>query len=198
MPPALQSSRRRRRAGIRYYRSGPASYAPLFTVAAATVALLAAANLALLRGLIVPRRSTCGKPGRHRQGRSALGAEGCQGAETQAGGSARASGGGDGADQPESPGADDLPGQPHALVLRCRSRTAAIAAHHLALPARAAACARAVDRRARHADLVWHGLDGAAERHPALERALELRFGAYDRHYHFLDATTGTADQADL
>ena len=71
MPPALQSSQRRRRAGIRYYRSGPASYAPLFTVAAATVALLAAANLALLRGLIVPDAAPAATPGRHRQGRSA-------------------------------------------------------------------------------------------------------------------------------
>ena len=51
MTPATRSSRGRPGGEIRYYRTGLRSYAPLFALAAAAALALAAANVAVARGL---------------------------------------------------------------------------------------------------------------------------------------------------
>ena len=191
MPPALQSSRRRRRAGIRYYRSGPASYAPLFTVAAATVALLAAANLALLRGLIAPDAAPAATLAATAKAGPPVARRAAKAPKRKRTAGRALPGVVTGPINPKVPGLTTFRGNLTRSYYGAGPVPRRAPRILWRYPRTGRMCSLSTDETGRH---TWCGIGWTGQPNviPHSRGRVELRFGAYDRGYHFLDATTGT------
>ena len=99
-------------------------------------------------------------------------------------------GSGDRADQPESAGADDVPGQSRAHYYGVGPVPRKAPRVLWRYPRTGRMCSLSTDETGRH---TWCGVGWTGQPNviPKRDGHIELRFGAYDRGYHFLDAATG-------
>jgi len=197
--PTTRASRGRPGGEINYYRTERRSYAPLFALAAVAAVALAAANVAVARGLFgaeaaapspraplgvraghtshtSPPRSRAGRPPAHPRSGAA--------APTRPQPAV-------GAINPKVPGLTTFRGNLSRSYYGegpVPRRSPRILWRY---PRRGGLCSRSTDETGTS---TWCGVGWTGQPNviPGKKGAVELRFGAYDRGYHFLDAKTGT------
>ena len=197
MRPTTRSSRGRPGGEIRYYRTECRSYAPLFALAAAATLALAAANVAVARGLFAgaaapTARAPEGTEARHASPLRSHNAR----PTTRARAHAVAPAGQKpkpvvGAINPKVPGLTTFRGN----LTRSYYGEGPVPRRSPRIlwryPRRGGMCSRSADESGT---TTWCGVGWTGQPNviPRKNGAAELRFGAYDRGYHFLDAKTGT------
>ncbi len=187
--PTLRPTLRRPAGEIHYYRSERHTYRPLFVVAATAAVVLAAANVAAVRGLFSPDTAPAATvqpvvpagPGVVRSHRASAPAH---------------------AARPRRPGVVTGPINPKVPGLTTfRGNLTRSYYGKGPVPRRAPRilwryprvgrmCSLSTDETGRH---TWCGVGWTGQPNviPRKRGGIELRFGAYDRGYHFLDAATG-------
>jgi hypothetical protein len=201
--PATRSSRERPAAEIRYYRTECRSFAPVFAAAAVLAVALGLANVAVARGLLASTDGSAAPPSRKAVASPRGAAKPRQVAQShKVRPVVRASAGAGsgrtiGAINPKVPGLTTFRGNltrsyygegpvPHAAprVLWRYPRSGGM-------------CSRSTDETGTS---TWCGVGWTGQPNviPHAGGKVELRFGAYDRGYHFLDAGTGTPMRATL
>ncbi|MGZ8687585.1 MAG: outer membrane protein assembly factor BamB family protein [Gaiellaceae bacterium] len=192
MRPTTRSSRARHAGEIRYYRTERRSYAPLFALAAAAAFALAAANVAVARGLFAgetaptaraldrPRVTHAPPPRTRPAARPRPRATPRARAQPLVG-----------AINPKVPGLTTFRGN----LTRSYYGEGPVPRRSPRIlwryPQRGGMCSRSTDEAGT---TTWCGVGWTGQPNviPRPNGAVELRFGAYDRGYHFLDARTGT------
>jgi outer membrane protein assembly factor BamB len=191
---ATRSSRERPGGEVRYYRSELRSYWPLFVLAVVLVLALAAANVAVARGLFatgapataVPRHAG-GEPSRAvpaRKPKAALPVRSA--ARTAAPPAPRTLG----AINPRVPGLTTFRGNLTRSYYGAGPVPRTSPRVLWRYPERGGMCSSSTDESGT---TTWCGVGWTGQPNviPGKRGLVELRFGAYDRGYHFLDAATG-------
>ncbi|MGZ8688552.1 MAG: hypothetical protein ACXWZP_09010, partial [Gaiellaceae bacterium] len=194
--PTTRSSRGRPGGEIRYYRTERRSYAPLFALAAVAALALGAANVAVARGLFAAD-AAAPSAGDLRTGAKRQVAQSHKlRPPTRARAHAVAPAGERpkpviGAINPKVPGLTTFRGN----LTRSYYGEGPVPRRSPRIiwryPRRGGMCSRSTDESGT---TTWCGVGWTGQPNviPRKNGAVELRFGAYDRGYHFLDADTGT------
>lgn len=193
---SIPPSRGRREGQVRYYRTGLRSYAPMFALAAVAALALAAANVAVARGLFAESFRGAGhQPAGDQQAVAKRQVAQSHKARTTVRSrthqAMRVIAKPDvGAINPRLPGLTTFRGNLTRSYYGegpLPRRSPRILWRY---PRRGGMCSLSSDETGRH---TWCGVGWTGQPNviPGKQGALELRFGAYDRAYHFLDAKTG-------